>query len=301
MTYVHMNPEISSTDRLVDRIGRSSVLDPLSNAVQPAVQRALDGTGPFAPLKDLLHGRQLGHSLHAVVTDVPVGAWTLAAVFDAFELAGRNEFVPAADVAVGFGMLGGVLAVATGYAEWSDTTGQPKRLGMAHALANTLGFGAYAVSLFLRRGGRRRAAIACALGGYTAISFAAYLGGELSTGLQIGVKHTVTPKFPLPDFTPVLAESALSDEPVHVDVGGVPVLLSRDTQGTIHAVSGVCTHRGAPLEAGSFADGCVTCPWHGARYSLTDGLVREGPATFPLARFSTRVTAGQIELRPEFT
>jgi len=296
-----MNPELSSTDRFVDRIARSTVLDPLGDIVQPIVQKALNGTGPLAPLNDFLHGKQLGHSLHAVVTDVPVGAWTLAVVFDGLELAGRTGFAPASDFAIGFGMLGGVLAAATGYAEWSDTSGQPKRLGTAHALGNSLAFGAYAASLLLRSAGKRRAGIACALLGYGTASLAAYLGGELSTGLQIGVKHTVTPLFPPDEFTPVLPESELSpNEHKRVDFAGVPVLLSRDAQGAIHAVSAVCTHRGAPLEAGAFADGCVTCPWHGARYALADGVVREGPATFPLARFATRITAGQIELRPQF-
>jgi len=76
-----MNPELSSTDRFVDRIARSTVLDPLGDIVQPVVQKALNGRGPLAPLNDFLHGKQLGHSLHAVVTDVPVGAWTLARRF----------------------------------------------------------------------------------------------------------------------------------------------------------------------------------------------------------------------------
>ena len=296
-----MNPEISSTDRLVDRIARNAAFDPLADAVQPTLRKALEGTGAVAPLKDILHGKQLGHSLHMAVTDLPVGAWTLALLFDGLEITGRKEFARAADLAIGFGMLGGVVAIATGLAEWCDTAGGPKRVGTAHAISNTIGFSAYAVSLGLRYSGRRRAGIACAMFGYAAASFAAYLGGELSTGLHLGIKHNVTPIFPPKDFTAVLAESELfGHKAKRADLGGIPILLSRDARGEIHAISAVCTHRGAPLETGTFDDECVTCPWHGARFTLADGHVQEGPATFSLARFATRVVKGQIEVRPYF-
>jgi len=296
-----VNPEISSTGRFVDRIARNAALDAVADAVQPSLRKALEGSGAAAPLKDLLHGKQLGHSLHMAVTDLPVGAWTLAALFDGLEISGRKEFAKAADVAIGFGLLGGIVAIVTGLAEWCDTAGGPKRVGTAHAISNTIGFSAYAVSLGLRRGGRRGAGIACAMFGYVASSFAAYLGGELSTGLHIGIKHNVTPIVPANDFTAVLSESELLGREVkRADFRGIPVLLSRDTYGEIHAISAVCTHRGAPLETGKFDDECVVCPWHGARFTLVDGRVQEGPATFPLARFATRVVAGQIEIRPYF-
>lgn len=295
-----MNPEISSTGRLVDRIARNTALDPLADAVQPMLREALDGSGPLSPLNDLLHGKPLGHSLHMAVTDVPVGAWTLAAFFDGLEIAGRKEFARAADLAIGIGMLAGVVAIASGLAEWCDTAGEPKRVGTAHAVANGIGFTAYAVSLGLRLGGRRRAGIASAMFGYATSSFAAYLGGELSAGYQLGIKHVATPIVPPGDFTAVLAEADLGSEPVRADIAGIPILLSRDASGEIHAISAVCTHRGAPLETGHFSDGCVTCPWHGARYALADGSVLAGPATFSLARFATRVVAGQIEVRPFF-
>ena len=89
-----MNPETSGTDRLVDRLARSTTFDQLADAVQPTLRKALEGTGRRGALKNILHGKQLGHSLHAAVTDVPVGAWTLAAVFDSLELAGRKRVRP---------------------------------------------------------------------------------------------------------------------------------------------------------------------------------------------------------------
>ncbi len=292
-----MNPEITSTDRLVDRLSRAKALDPVANAIQGLVRKALEGTGPLAPVRDLLHGKPLGHSLHVALSDVPVGAWTMAAVFDSLELCGRDEFAAAADLAVAVGLAGGLGAIATGLAEWADTKDEPKRLGLVHALSNDFAFGVYSLALVLRRTGRRRAGLATALAGYAVVSFAAYLGGELSLGHQIGVRHTAVPREPADAFVSVLPENELGALPKTADLGGIPLLLSRDRRGDIHAVAAVCTHRGGPLGEGSFADGCVTCPWHGGRFDLTDGTVLEGPATFPLARFETRVLQGQIQAR----
>ena len=95
----------------------------------------------------------------------------------------------------------------------------------------------------------------------------------------------------------MLDESELGTEPKTADLAGIPVLLSRDASGAIHAIAATCTHRGAALGEGTFADGCVTCPWHAARFDLRTGKVLEGPAVFPLSRFETRVVAGKIEAR----
>ena len=296
-----MNPEISSTDRLVDRLSRSTLLDPIADAIAPAVAGVLDGSGPVAPLKDLLHGKPLGHPLHPVITDIPIGSWTLATVFDALELAGRDEFTAAADVCVGVGLVAAVGAIATGLAEWSDTKDEPRRLGVAHALLNSAGFVLYGASLALRVAGARGAGIATAYAGYGFSSLAAYLGGELSYNHQIGVKHTARPIEPPDGFTAVMDATELTDaQPKRVDFAGIPVLLSRDARGDVHALAATCTHRGAPLEDGEFVDGCVVCPWHGSRFNLVDGSVIEGPAAFALARFETRIEAGRIELRPMF-
>jgi nitrite reductase (NADH) small subunit len=40
---------------------------------------------------------------------------------------------------------------------------------------------------------------------------------------------------------------------------------------SISAIDAVCAHQGGPIAKGQVADGCVTCPWHGWRYDLSDG------------------------------
>lgn len=240
-----MNSEVTANDRLVDRIARNPLLDPLCDALAPGLRKMLDSAGPLEPLASTLHG-------------------------------------------------------TSGITEWSDTRDDARRLGMAHALLNTVGFGCYVASLGLRIRGNRTAARAIAFAGYAVSSFAAYLGGELSFGMRLGTKHTAYPNVPPDAFAPVLPVADLKDKPVRVEVSGIAMLLSRDNRGQISAVSAICTHRGAALDEGEFADGCVTCPWHHARFVLATGDVVRGPATFPLAHFQTRVSGQMIEVRSAY-
>ena len=80
------------------------------------------------------------------------------------------------------------------------------------------------------------------------------------------------------------------------EAAAIPLLVTRTNTG-VHAVSGVCTHRGAALGDGTQDGTCVRCPWHGSRFSLEDGRVLEGPATFSLAGFETRTSDGAVWVR----
>jgi nitrite reductase/ring-hydroxylating ferredoxin subunit len=185
----------------------------------------------------------------------------------------------------------------TGWADWSDTQDAPKKLGMAHALLNGGATIAYSASLVARRTGSRRAGVVYAMAGYGLMTAAAYLGGELSLGMNLGAKHTAIPIFPPDEFTAVLDDADLeAGTPARVDFAGIPLLLLRSGE-TIHAIGAACTHRGAPLERGTLEDGCVRCPWHGSVFALDDGSVIEGPATFAQPCYETRITNGRIEVR----
>jgi nitrite reductase/ring-hydroxylating ferredoxin subunit len=98
-------------------------------------------------------------------------------------------------------------------------------------------------------------------------------------------------------FVPVLAESDLPENQLKkVEVKGVAVLLVR-RGGEIHALAEACSHLGGPLSNGKLDGDIVQCPWHGSRFSIKDGSVVDGPATFPQPCFETRVNNGQIEVR----
>ncbi len=53
------------------------------------------------------------------------------------------------------------------------------------------------------------------------------------------------------------------------------------SKGTDFAVSRVCRHQLGDLSKGTVdADGCLVCPWHQARYDVTDGRMVAGPRGF---------------------
>jgi nitrite reductase/ring-hydroxylating ferredoxin subunit/uncharacterized membrane protein len=290
-----LNAESTTNRRPIDRAARNPLLAKAAEAYQPAIRAVLEASGTVT--QDLLHGTPLGHPLHPLVTDIPVGSWTVAAVLDTLELAGRSDTTFAADLAVGLGLAGATLAIASGYAEWSDTTDEPRTLGFAHALLNGAAFVGYSASLVLRRSGRRPAGIATAFAAYALVGLSGYIGGELSYGMQLGMRHTGEPLVPPSEFTAVLGLGALPAEgAVRAEFAGVPVLLSRQGDG-VAAISAVCTHRGAPLDQGEISDGCVRCPWHNSVFRLADGAVVSGPATFPQPRFEARIAGDQVELR----
>ncbi|HET6958317.1 MAG TPA: Rieske (2Fe-2S) protein [Vicinamibacterales bacterium] len=83
--------------RVVDQPALDAVAKPLSDAIREAYSRAGE-TGRVA--KNALHGVWLGHPLHPVFTDVPIGAWTTGLVLDAVgAVSGDEGFERAADAA----------------------------------------------------------------------------------------------------------------------------------------------------------------------------------------------------------
>src|SRR6185436_17033122 len=91
-------------------VDRQRWLAGLADAVQPVVRELLENSGA---LKDVLHGKFLGHPLHPVLVDIPTGSWTAAAVCDAFELmSGSDALASAADFSVAFGLAGALGSTA---------------------------------------------------------------------------------------------------------------------------------------------------------------------------------------------
>ena len=98
----------------VKSLERQDWLEPLADRLQGAVAAVYQAGGTTGRrIRDFLHGTWLGHPLHPVLTDVPLGAWTLAAVLDL--LGGGNRHQDrAADAAIGVGPVGAVGAALTG-------------------------------------------------------------------------------------------------------------------------------------------------------------------------------------------
>jgi nitrite reductase/ring-hydroxylating ferredoxin subunit/uncharacterized membrane protein len=287
-----------ASEALLNVIERQDFLEQASEAIQPAVTNAFKSAGPAGQeVKNFLHGTWLGHPLHPVLTDVPVGAWTAALALDAMEtISGRKELSAGADAAIAVGLVGALGSAVTGLTDWSDTYGRARKVGLLHGLLNAGATVLYTTSLVMRRRKKRSAGLGLAMLGYAATSAAAYLGGHLVYGEQIGVDHTAAQEMPN-EFVAVLGESELGEgEMKKVEAKGVPVLLVR-RGGEIHAIAHTCSHLGGPLSEGKLEGDVVQCPWHGSRFNVTDGSVVDGPATFPQPCFETRIREGQIEVR----
>lgn len=287
-----------ASETLAQIIDKQDALETASDALQPAVTDLFKAGGEAGQqVKNFLHGTWLGHPLHPVLTDIPVGAWTTALALDAIEaVSGREEFGDAADAAIAVGLVGALGAATTGITDWSDTNGRGRKVGLVHGLLNAGAATLYATSLVMRRGSARRAGVGLSMLGFLVSGAAAYLGGHLVFEEKIGVDHTAGQQMP-DEFTPVMADSdLLENQPARVEVRDVPILLvRRDRQ--IFALAETCSHLGGPLAEGELVGNSVRCPWHGSRFSLEDGSVIDGPATHPQPCLEARVRDGQIEVR----
>jgi len=287
-------------ETVIDVIAQQDWLGTAGDAIQPAVIKAFEAGGETGQvIKNFLHGTWLGHPLHPVITDVPIGAWTTAVVLDSFELFGKDKYKPGADAAIAVGLVGAVGAAVTGLTDWTGTTKKRRNVGLMHGILNVGATALYVTSFFLRqRKKSRRTAIGLAMIGYGVTSAAAYLGGHLVYGEQTGVDHTATAAEYPKDFVAVLPENELAENTMkRVEAGEVAVLLARK-DGEIFAIAHTCSHLGGPLSEGDLLDNCrVRCPWHGSVFSLEDGSVVDGPATEPQPKFEVRVNNGQIEVR----
>ena len=138
-----------ATNLPVEVIKKQEWLEPIADRLQPTIAAALGADGPIGPkIADILHGTWLGHPLHVVLTDVPIGSWTAAAVLDALEeMTGSRAIGRGADAVIAVGLVGAAGAAITGLADWSKIGGgQPRRIGLAHALLNATATACYFTS-----------------------------------------------------------------------------------------------------------------------------------------------------------
>jgi nitrite reductase/ring-hydroxylating ferredoxin subunit/uncharacterized membrane protein len=284
--------------RIIDALERQDWLDRISQATQQTLQQLIKAGGPIAhQIENGLHGTGLGHPIHPAITDIPLGAWTVALAFDTIEtLNGDDSLAPGADSAIMIGLAGAVGAAATGIADWQALDTKPLRVGLVHGVLNSSATLLYATSLLLRKRGDRAAGRVLAFAGYGIALTAAYLGGDLVYRDRIGVSHA-NPVWTELKFKRVLADDELAEgELKRVDVGDRAIVLARQG-GVVYALDDYCSHLGGPLSEGSLEEGGVRCPWHGSCFRLTDGNPIDGPAAIPQPCFETRVRVGHIEVR----
>jgi nitrite reductase/ring-hydroxylating ferredoxin subunit/uncharacterized membrane protein len=287
------------TEAAEQAIIKSALVKKISAPVDSILNRSFQTT-PLRPIKLLLNGSWLGHPLHPLLTDIPVGAWTLAILFD---LLGLLCHLPqlgiASSIAVAVGIAGALGAAAAGLMDWMDIDPAEKSVGAVHGIINTGATLFFVGSLLMRwRDGWTLtwASLGVAIIGYLLVSAGAYLGGGMVFHLGVMINRNAYRSGPS-DFKTVIAEKDLIDgQPKRVEVDGQPILLLKSAS-TIYAIGAVCSHYGAPLEEGKLVDGTIQCPWHLSRFSLRDGSVKEGPACAAVPCYDVQTVSGQVQVK----
>jgi uncharacterized membrane protein len=153
-------------------------------AVQESpVSRVLDRvlttvTAPFVPSEENpARSEVLGHSLHPVLTDLPLGCWTAASLVD---VVGGRSGRSAATKLLAVGLLASAPTAYTGLASWSRLEGSERHIGAVHAVGNDVAIGLFVASLVARTRGRYARGVGLALLGNLATVAAGQLGGHLA-------------------------------------------------------------------------------------------------------------------------
>ncbi|MCF2529277.1 Rieske 2Fe-2S domain-containing protein [Yinghuangia soli] len=258
-----------------------------------ALLQALSGRVPEGRVRDTLHGVPLGHPLHPVLVQVPVGTWASASVLD---FVPRTGPASAALIAVGLGAA--VPAAAAGAVDLAATGKEQQRVGVAHMVCNSIGLGLYTASLLARLRRRPVRGRLLALAGLAAVGAGGFLGGHLAYRQATGADRTASLRAALDDRWHSLGRLADLPEgkPVEHLIGETALVVVRRSGGA-DVLAGRCAHLSGPLWEGAADDGCVTCPWHGSTFRLADGAVVRGPATAPQPVFETRVDGGELLAR----
>ncbi|KUP97559.1 Rieske 2Fe-2S domain-containing protein, partial [Thermobifida cellulosilytica] len=242
----------------IRRIERIQNLDRIAAFAKQLVDRAI----PKGKARDLLHGVPIGHPAHPLLVQVPIGTWLSATLLDMVP-GGGPGLRRSAHLLVNIGLLA---AVPTAVAGWVDLTQQherQQRTGVVHALANGTGILLFGLSSLARSRGQQSMGALLGGMGMSAVAVGGMLGGHLSYYRSSGANRAdyLIDRMPSEWQEIGRVEDFPEGRPSRVDVGEVPLAVVR-TGGQVHALVGVCSHLGGPLEKGEVDRGCLRCPWH---------------------------------------
>ena len=168
---------------LAARLESITALDGAAHAAANVVRLWM----PEGPGKDLLSGKWLGHAVHPIASDIPIGAWTSAAILD---WTGGRDARSAADRLVLTGLLAAGTTITTGWSDWIDAEADNpavRRSGVVHAAVNGTATTLMLASYVARKQGARTRGRLLSLAGTAALSAGGWLGGHLSYTLGAGV------------------------------------------------------------------------------------------------------------------
>jgi uncharacterized membrane protein len=172
--------------RSVTALEGTTAIDPMAAALDRAAGRIASGARGSA-----LRGEWLGHALHPLLTDFPLGCWAAAGLLD---VVGGAKARPAAQRLVLLGVLFVPATVASGMADFRSVDDRRvKRVGAVHAVGNFVTAGAYVLSWRNRRNGRHARGVMLSMLGGTFAWVTGYLGGHMSFARGTGVGERGVP------------------------------------------------------------------------------------------------------------
>ncbi|MDT0166802.1 hypothetical protein Q9R32_14705 [Actinotalea sp. AC32] len=186
----HLDPDPDSTTGRTDapplvglalRLEDEERLDPVVDALRPLARSLVSDPARRA----VLLGRQMGHSLHPLLTDVPIGTWVSALALD---VVGGRSARPAARRLIGLGILAAVPTAVTGLADWSHTSQRNSRVGVVHAAGNTVGLLLFGASWIARGRGHHARGVTLGMLGGAAAGASGFLGAHLSLARNVNAR-----------------------------------------------------------------------------------------------------------------
>ena len=224
----------------VDRLEQASELDRVVEPVQGVVRRL-----PSGRWRDLLHGVWLGHPVHPLLVQVPIGAWVSAGVLDLMPGGERS-----ARRLVGVGLVAVAPAALAGWVDWAEQHEQQMRVGIVHALANTAATTLYGTSYLARRSGRTGLGRMLGFAGLATAGVGGLLGGHIAFRQAGGANHAEeVPHLVEPGWHDLAPLNELKDGVTRRMDGEVPVLVVRDGA-EVQVLADRCSHFSGPLRTG---------------------------------------------------
>ena len=244
---------------------------------------------PIRPIQNFLNGSWLGHPVHAVVTDVPIGAMTVSIIADVI---GQPVV---ADVSLVLGVLAMVASAVTGAADYTEVDGTARNRATVHSVIMVVALVLYLISLAIRSGSPadRLAPILISVVAYLLLSLGAAIGGDLVYLIGTHVNRHAWRGAGAKWIKLELGELADIPEggPTKLKAGINDLAVVRDGD-RILAVHAQCAHAGGPLNEGSLVGGAIECPWHGSRYRMADGHNVRGPSMYDQPAYDVRPADG---------
>ncbi|CAA9269557.1 MAG: Ferredoxin, 2Fe-2S [uncultured Acidimicrobiales bacterium] len=173
----------STLYRLTEQVEQETKLDPVVHGLD----RLLPASMREGPVRAALGGRWLGHALHPMLTDVPIGTWTSASVLD---LIGGRASRSASRRLIAVGIVAAIPTAVTGASDWTAASPTERRVGVVHAAANTVALALYIASWSARHRQRHGKGAALALTGAAVTAASGYLGGHLSLARDTALRST---------------------------------------------------------------------------------------------------------------